>query len=86
MSGIAVMGIFYGSAAFCVIALVVMIVRYAKAPLHLHWELYRGSSVYETPEWWTKTYRGFGDKLKSIALDILSLREYYHQITDDILL
>ena len=79
MGGIAVTVIFYGSIVFCVIASVVRIVRYANAPLHLRWELYRGSSVYELSDWWTKTHIGFKDKLKSVVLDILSLREYYHR-------
>ena len=77
--GLAVLVVFYGSAIFCVIALVVMAARYVSAPLHMHWELYNGSSVYELPEWWTKPHRSFGDKLKSVVLDILLLREYYHR-------
>ncbi len=77
--GIAALVIFYGSAAFCVIALVVKIARYINAPLHLRWELYSGSSVYEQPEWWNKPHRSFGDKLKSAMLDALLLREYYHR-------
>jgi len=77
--GIAVLAIFYGSAIFCVIAFVVMMARYANAPLHLRWELYRESSVYELPEWWTKPHGSFIGKLKSVALDILLLREYYHR-------
>jgi len=71
--------IFYGSALFCVIALAVMTTRYINAPLHLHWELYQGSSVYELPEWWTQPHRSLGDKLKPVVLDVLSLREYYHR-------
>ena len=78
MGGI-VFGIFYGSILFCVIASVVRIVRYANAPLHLRWEFYRGSSVYELSDWWTKPQVSFKDKLKSVALDIFSLREYYHR-------
>lgn len=78
MGGI-VFAIFYGSIAFCVIASIVRMVRYASAPLHLRWELYRGSSVYEQSDWWTKPQTGFKDKLKSVVLDILTLREYYHR-------
>ena len=77
--GIAVLVLFYGSAVFCVVALVWMMVKYVRAPLHLHWELYREGSVYESPEWWTKPHRSFADKLKSVILDILFLREYYHR-------
>lgn len=78
MGGI-VFVIFYVSILFCVIASIVRVVKYANAPLHLRWELYRGSSVYELSEWWTKTPVGFKDKLKSVAKDILSLREYYQR-------
>ena len=78
MGGI-VFVIFYGSILFCIIASIVRMVRYATAPLHLRWELYRGSSVYEQSDWWTKTHPSFKDKLKSVVLDIFSLREYYHR-------
>ncbi|MFC2003275.1 respiratory nitrate reductase subunit gamma [Chloroflexota bacterium] len=78
MSG-AIFVIFYGSIVFCLIALVVRMVRYAKAPLHLRWELYRGSSVYELSDWWTKPHTGFKDKLKSAAQDIFLLRDYYRR-------
>ena len=77
--GIAVLVLFYGSAIFCLIAIAVMMVKYARAPLHLHWEFYRGSSVYELPDWWTKTHRDLGGKIKSAVIDILFLREYYHR-------
>ncbi len=72
-------GIFYVSILFCVIASVVRMVRYANAPLHLRWELYRGSSVYEQSDWLTRTHVSFGEKLKSAAQDIFLLREYYHR-------
>ena len=78
MGGV-VFAIFYGSIAFCVIVSIVRMVRYASAPLHLRWELYRGSSVYELSDWWTKPQTGFKDKLKSVVLDIFTLREYYHR-------
>ncbi len=79
MIGVAVLLIFYGSAAFCIVALIVMMTRYVRAPLHLNWELYRGSSVYELPEWWTRSLRSFSDKIKSIIVDILFLRQYYQR-------
>ncbi len=79
MIGIAVLVVFYGSAAFCIVATAVMMIKYARAPLHLHWELYRGSSVYELPEWWTKSHRSFIDKIKSITVDVLFLRQYYQR-------
>ena len=77
--GIAVLVLFYGSALFCVVAFSVMLLRYINAPIHLNWELYKGSSVYELPEWWTKAHRRITSKLKSIILDILLLRGYYQR-------
>jgi nitrate reductase gamma subunit len=71
--------IFYGSILFCVIASLVRMTNYARAPLHLRWELYRGSSVYELTDWWKKGPRSFGEKLRGVALDILLLREFYHR-------
>ena len=46
---------FYGSILFFIVAVALRAVRTVKAPVHLHWELYRGSSVYELTDWWTKT-------------------------------
>jgi len=69
---------FYGSILFCVIASVVRMTKYARAPLHLRWELYRGSSVYELTDW-RKSPRRFGEKLREVTLDILFLREFYHR-------
>ncbi len=54
-------------------------VKVARTPLHLHWELYKGSSIYELTEWWAKTHNPFGEKLWSMILDILSLREFYRR-------
>ncbi|MFC2006021.1 hypothetical protein ACFLVG_03580 [Chloroflexota bacterium] len=78
MGGI-VLAIFYGSIVFCVIALTVRIVKYARAPLHLRWEYYRGSSTYELIDWWTKPHTSFGEKLKSVAQDIFLLKEYFRR-------
>lgn len=77
--GAVVFVIFYGSIAFFVIASIVQIVKYVTAPLHLRWEFYRGSSVHELSEWWTKAPVGFKEKLKSIVLDIFTLKEYYQR-------
>ncbi len=77
--GVVLLVIFYGSILFCVIASIMRVAKYANAPLHLRWEFYRGSSVYELSEWWTKAHVGFKDKLKSIVKDIFSLREYYQR-------
>jgi nitrate reductase gamma subunit len=73
---------FYGSILFCVIASVVRIAKYARAPLHLRWELYRGSSIYELTDWWKRSSGHFGQKLKGVLLDILFLREFYHRNRD----
>jgi nitrate reductase gamma subunit len=53
--------------------------RCVSAPVHLHWELYKGSSIYERTEWWTKPHSTFGKKLWSMLLDLLFLREFYHR-------
>jgi nitrate reductase gamma subunit len=71
--------VFYGSILFCVIASAIKIVRCASSPLHLHWELYRGSSVYELVDWWDKPHAGIMQKLKSIAMDVLFLKGYYQR-------
>jgi len=74
-----VFAVFYGSIAFCAIALIVKMVKYARAPLHLRWEYYRGSSTYESIDWWTKPHVGYGEKLRSAAADILFLRGYFQR-------
>jgi len=76
MGGI-VLAVFYGSIVFCVIALAVRMVKYARAPLHIRWEFYRGSSTYELVDWWTRPHWSFGEKLKSVAQDIFLLRDYF---------
>ncbi|MFC1953800.1 respiratory nitrate reductase subunit gamma [Chloroflexota bacterium] len=76
MGGI-ILAVFYGSIIFCVIALVVRMVKYARAPLHIRWEFYRGSSTYESVDWWKKPHTSFGEKFKSAAQDIFLLRDYF---------
>ncbi|PIV19686.1 MAG: hypothetical protein COZ69_01395 [Deltaproteobacteria bacterium CG_4_8_14_3_um_filter_45_9] len=71
--------IFYGSILFFIIAAALRVRRCVSAPIHLHWELYKGSSVYELTEWWGKTHNTFGEKLWSMILDLLFLREFYHR-------
>lgn len=78
MSGI-VLFFFYGSILICVIASLVRMTKYARAPLHLRWELYRGSSVYELTDWWDRSPPRFGEKLRVVILDTLFLREFYHR-------
>ena len=75
--GALILFVFYGSILFFIVASVLRGIRYASAPLHLHWELYNGSSVYELTDWWTKTENTLGRKLRSTVLDILFLREFY---------
>jgi nitrate reductase gamma subunit len=71
--------IFYGSILFFIVASVLRGVKYASAPLHLHWELYEGSSVYELTDWWTKTENTLGKKLRSMVWDILLLKQFYRR-------
>jgi nitrate reductase gamma subunit len=71
--------IFYGSILFFIIATALRVRKCVNTPLHLHWELYKGSSVYELSEWWGKTHSTSGPKLWSMLLDILFLREFYHR-------
>jgi len=71
--------IFYGSILFFIIATAIRVRKFVNAPLHLHWEFYKGSSVYELIEWWTKKRSTFGEKLWSMFLDLLFLREFYHR-------
>jgi len=77
--GLTVLFFFYGSILFFIISTMVRVKRSIHAPIHLHWELYKGSSIYELTEWWTKTHNTFSEKFWSIVLDILFLREFYHR-------
>ena len=77
--GAIILFIFYGSILFFIGAMSLRVLKYARIPLHLHWELYKGSSIYELTEWWAKTHNTFGEKLWSMILDILFLREFYHR-------
>jgi len=70
---------FYGSIIFFAVAVALRVVRTVKTPVHLHWELYKGSSVYELTDWWARTCKTFGEKLWSVVLDIATLREFYHR-------
>jgi nitrate reductase gamma subunit len=78
MAGL-ILFIFYGSILFFVIAMGVRVGKCVSAPLHLHWELYQGSSIYESMNWWTKTTSTSIKKFFSMVLDVLSLREFYHR-------
>ncbi len=74
-----VLFIFYGSILFFVVASILRWVKFASAPLHLRWELYEGSSIYELTDWWTKTENRLGKKLRSMAWNILFLKEFYRR-------
>jgi nitrate reductase gamma subunit len=77
--GAMILFIFYGSILFFIFATALRVRRGVNAPIHLHWELYKGSSIYELQEWWTKIHSRFAAKVWSMILDILSLREFYHR-------
>jgi nitrate reductase gamma subunit len=74
-----VLVLFYGSIIFCVIASAVRMTKYVSAPLHLRWDLYRGSSVYELTDWWKGSPRHLGGRLRGVILDVLLLREFYRR-------
>ncbi len=77
--GAMILFIFYGSILFFILATAVRVGRCLKVPVHVHWELYKKSSIYELTEWWEKTHSTFGKKLWSMVLDLLFLREFYHR-------
>jgi len=77
--GALILFVFYGSIVFFIVASILRGIRYASAPLHLHWELYNGSSVYELTDWWMKTGNTLGKKLLPTLLDILFLKEFYRR-------
>ena len=77
--GPTILFIFYGSILFFIISTTLRVRRTINAPIHLHWELYKGSSIYELTQWWTKSHNAFGEKFWPMVLDILSLREFYHR-------
>jgi len=71
--------VYYGSIGFCVIASTVRLIKFTSAPLHLRWELYRSSSIYELSDWWNRPQVTFLEKMKSAVLDIIFLRDFYHR-------
>jgi len=74
-----VLFMFYGGIVFFLVASVYRGIKYASAPLHVNWDLYRTNSIYALADWWTKSENPFGPKLGSMLLDILFLREFYHR-------
>jgi nitrate reductase gamma subunit len=77
--GSLVLFLFYGSILFFMIAVAVRVTRVLRAPVHLHWELYRGSSIYEGLEWWKKPHPGIWNKIGTLLGDVLFLKEFYHR-------
>ncbi len=72
--------IFYGSMVFFAVAFIIKLIMYVRAPVHLRWEIHKGSSIYEETNWRTrKNDMGFFVKLKSALLDIFLQREYYRR-------
>jgi len=76
--------------AVSVIVFVMQLVRYAKMPTHLRWELYplagekkrpSGGSYLEESEWWTKPpeEKSLLGEIKFIGEEILLFKEYFHQ-------
>jgi nitrate reductase gamma subunit len=77
--GAMILFVFYGSILFFILATALRVRKCIRAPIHLHWELYKGSSIYELTEWWAKTHGTFLEKLWSMVMDLLFLREFYHR-------
>lgn len=78
--------IFYSAAVIFVSACLVRIRRYARAPLHLRWEVYpisheeparakHGGSRFEEVDWWTKpARRNLAGELKFMIPEVLLLK------------
>jgi hypothetical protein len=52
--GALILFIFYGGIVFFLVASLYRGIKYASAPLHVNWDLYRTNSIYALPDWWTK--------------------------------
>lgn len=81
--------VFYGAVAFFVVAVVWRSVRYARAPVHLRWELYPvahergragyGGSTFEEPDWWRHQRRpDHAAAVRAMAAEILLLAGVRH--------
>ena len=79
--------------AVIIIAYARQLVRYARMPTHLRWELYPlaseknrpwGGSYLEESEWWTKPpeEKSLLGEIKFIGEEILLFKEYYHRNRD----
>ncbi len=79
----------YVTAAVFLLACIARIMMYARAPLHLRWELYpvpheepgrvkHGGSRFEEVDWWTRPIRfGFLGELKFMVPEMLFLKGLY---------
>jgi nitrate reductase gamma subunit len=77
--GMFVFFFFYASIVFFIVATLGRVRKTVNAPVHLHWELYKRSSLYELSDWWTRPHNTLGGKLGTMILDILTLREFFHR-------
>lgn len=79
----------YAAVAVSVIAMVAKVIRYARAPEHMRWELYPvphekgraeyGGSYFEELDWWTKPREtDMANEMKEMAGEILLLKGVYH--------
>jgi nitrate reductase gamma subunit len=75
----------YACLLISVVAVVVKVVRYASAPVHMRWELYPvahekgrhhyGGSIFEEPDWWTKPRAiDHVNEVREMAHEILLLK------------
>ncbi len=80
----------YVFCALIIISFAAKVVRYAKMPPHLRWELYPlpgdtkrpwGGSYLEESEWWTKPReaKSLLGELKFMGREVLFFKEYYHR-------
>ncbi len=81
--------VFYGAGVFFVVAVVWRGLRYARAPVHLRWELYPvahergradyGGSSFEEPDWWRHARRpDHAAAVRAMAAEILLLAGVRH--------
>jgi nitrate reductase gamma subunit len=79
----------YASILIFIVACVARAIKYARAPLHLRWELYPvahekgrahyGGSIFEEPDWWTKPRQiDRVNELKEMFQEIVFLKGVYH--------
>lgn len=71
--------IFYGSIISFLVVSIFRVKKCITAPIHLNWELYRNSSIYETSDWWKKPYSTMGGKIWTMLIEILFLIDFYYR-------